>query len=202
MILKIKGENNFFLFQDIVYYFGSTLELETMFPIEDKHKRKDKYKSTSEYIDDSWYSLFNDKLLKCKRTKHYQKIIKKIEDWMITTNIAITTAQKGKGIDGIPSWELEALLKNKPSFLIEHSNNFEIYTVHLDDDIEDLFNEAKEFYEIFEQNFNKESFLKILKRYFIFDENYFDNELMFICQNFVGKKEFFMTENVYSMKGE
>ena len=201
MVIKINGERNFFLFQDIVYYFGTTLKFEWHYPIDNKYDDKDyRHRNALEYAYNSWYEIFIDKLKKCERTDYYQKLIELFKSWMITTNIAITTAQKGRGREGIPSWELKMLTKNKPTFLIEHSDDYETYTAHLNEEIEVIFNEAIFFYNEIENSFNPESFLKLLKRYFIIDDDYFSEELPVICENFVGKKEFFMEEGIFTIE--
>lgn len=199
-IIKINGEHNFFLFQDIVYYFGLTLKFEWRFPIVSKYKDKEKRsKCASEFIYDSWYDLFIEKLMTCPRTDYCRKLIDGFKDWMITTNIAITTAQVGRKEEGIPSWELDSLTKNKPSFLIEHNDDFEIYTVHFNEEIEVLFNEAIYFYHTIENSFNPNSFLALLRRYFIIEEEYLSKEISVICENFEGKKEFFMEKATYEI---
>lgn len=203
MVIRITGEHNFFLFQDIVYYFGLTLKFEWGYPIDNKYNCKDyRHRSTSEYIYNSWYELFIEKLKRCERTKYYHELIELFKSWMITTNIAITTAQKGRKREGIPSWELEMLTKYKPSFLIDHQDNYETYIVHLDEEIEIIFNEAILFYKTIEKDFNSQSFLTLLKRYFIIDEGYLSEELPVICDNFIGKKEYFMEDDIFLVEGD
>ena len=199
-IIKINGEHNFFLFQDVVYYFGLTLKFKWHYPIVSKYKDKEsKSKCASEYIYDSWYDLFKTKLAECPHTEYYQKLINKLKDWMITTNIAIITAQVGKGRKGIPSCELDYLTKYKPSFLIEHSDDFETYIVHFNEEIEMLFNEAISFYRTIENDFNPNSFLTLLRRYFVIEEECLSEETSVICKNFEGEKEFFMKEGIYEI---
>ena len=48
------------------------------------------------------------------------------------------------------------LTKYKPSFLIEHQDNYETYIVHLNEEMKGLFNEAIFFYNEIEKNFNHE----------------------------------------------
>lgn len=203
MIYRITGERNFFLFQDIVYFFGLALKNKRRLPIESKFKDEDyKYINASEYICDSWYEVFKEKLIQCKRTDYCQKLMNKCDEWMITTNIAITTAQKGMRKEGIPSWELDYIDKYKPSFLIEHSDDFEIYTAHLDGEFETLFNEALYFYKSIEYDFNLQSFIALLKRYFVFDDDYLSKELEVISDTFVGKNNYSRYLKTFEKEGD
>ena len=103
---------------------------------------------------------------------------------MVTTNIAITTAQKGRGRENIPKWELEALDKYEPSFLIEHLDDYETYRVHLDGKILILFEEAMHFHQAMEQDFNEESFKALLQRYYVFEDDLLSQELPLLCAHF------------------
>ena len=203
MIIKIKGEHNFFLFQDIVYYFGLTLKFKWRYPIKNKYTSKScPCESASKFIYDSWYEIFIEKLEKCGRTNYYKKLVNKLNDWIVTTNIAILTAQEGRGSRELSSRELESIKEHSPSFLIEHSDDFETYIVHLNDEIAVLFNEAILFYQTIEHHFNTESFISLLRRYFIFDDDYLTEEIPVIIDNFIGEKEYFMAEDVYTKEGD
>ena len=191
MILKINSEHNFFLFQDIVYIFGQIVKRRWRFPLEYKFKEKDNFhKETSEYIYESWYEIFSEKLHKCEKTELAQRIIDRIDYWVITTNIAIIATQKGIGRRDIPRHELEILDECKPSFLIEHSDNFETYIVHLDEEMKILFEEAMHFYQIIENDFNPKPFLELLKRYFVLDDDYVSLEIEKLCEGFAGTKDY------------
>ena len=103
--------------------------------------------------------------------------------WMVTTNIAITKSQIARGRKGIPKWEIEYSEKYKPYFLIEFDLNVDTYIIHIDDEIENVFNEALLFRRSF-CNLNKDIFIATLKRYYIFDEVTIIEEISKICEHY------------------
>lgn len=178
MKVLIKSEHNFFLFQDIVYYYLSILRGGWGFPINNKYE----YNTSSYYIYESWKDLMLYKLYSFERTKLYKKMINKLTEWMVTTNIAILTAQKERKC--INRYDEEYLRKYKPYFLIEHSNDYENYIVHLDGDIKEVFLNAVSFYKSF-SDFSYNNFLQELKKYFEIDENEISKELNAVTNNYV-----------------
>ena len=192
MMIKVTGEHNFFLFQDIVYFFITTLNGDyCSFPIKNKHRGYEKYTSnTYSYIYDSWLAVLKEKLYKVGLTDKGSFIVSKLSDWMITTNIAITTAQIGRGRKDIPSWELEYAKKNKPYFLIEHSDDFETYVIHLDGDIKEVFLEALKFYKTF-QKMSPDTIMNELISLYKLNKSDIQEEVNVIAKHFVPNIKYF-----------
>lgn len=166
MIIKVNGERDFFLFQDIVYYFFLTLDHRWSFPIESIHEKGSyPYFGASYYIYKSWLDLVDQSVESSEQTDLAKRVLSKWKDWMVTTNIAILTAQKMRKAARFNQYDEEYLRKNKPSFLIELSDDFEVYTIHMDDEMSFVFNEAVSYWESF-SDFNSENFFKTLARYF------------------------------------
>ena len=201
MVVKIVGEHNFFLFQDIVLDFKYAFVEGWRFPIVNKYRPKDyAFRSTNEYIYDSWFEVFKSKLLSSPKTDYLKKLLESFSSWMITTNIAITTAQIKRGRDGIPSWERESVNKYKPSFLIELGDDLETYIVHLEDDILTLFNESIYFFEQF-QILEPSSLMTLLKRYFVFEDEYLKKEIDVICEHFKPNDTYSKYKQTYEVIG-
>ena len=110
MRILVKNEHNFFLFQDIVYYFLLTLKGKWRFFIESKHK----HNSASYYIYNSWKEVLYTKVFSKTSTELSIYLIDELSDWMVTTNIAILTAQKERNTRYLDSHEIEYLEKYKP----------------------------------------------------------------------------------------
>lgn len=184
MIISVNGERNFFLYQDIYYWFAEFLNGKHDFPIENKHYDKDHFsRSVFEYVYDSWLAVLKEKLSKAGLSDIGEFLKSKLSDWMITTNIAIITAQKGKGIRDIPSNELEYLEKYQPFFLIEHSDDYEKYIIHLDGDMKVSFLYALEFYNSFKE-MNAKTIIKELTTLFNVSESDIEKEVYQISEHF------------------
>ena len=179
MKLLIKGEHNFFLFQDIVYYYIKSLSGAFYSPIKNKHPSN----SSSYYIYNSWLEVLKIKVLSSDDTDLTKKVKNLFTGWMITTNIAILTSQKERKDRDLSRYDFEYLEKYKPSFLIEHCDNYNSYLVHLDEDYKFLFIEAFDYYNTF-INFNYENVLRTIKKYFMIDENDISKEIEIIVNNY------------------
>ena len=179
MKLLIKGEHNFFLFQDIVYYYIKSLSGAFYSPIKNKHHSN----SSSYYIYNSWLEVLKIKVLSSDDTDLTKKVKNLFTGWMITTNIAILTSQKERKDRDLSRYDFEYLEKYKPSFLIEHCDNYNSYLVHLDEDYKFLFIEALDYYNTF-INFNYENVLRTIKKYFMIDENDISKEIEIIVNNY------------------
>lgn len=150
MKIKVFEERNFFLFQDIYYWFVQTLTGSQSLPVKNKHQRTDYYSYNAfEYVYDSWLAVLLEKLHKAGLTEKGNFLVGKLTEWMVTTNIAILTAQKERGERNIPSYELDYLKEYKPYFLIEHSDDFKTYIVYLEKDMEDAFRCSIDYYNAF-----------------------------------------------------
>ena len=183
MIIKVNDEHNFFLFQDLVEYFILILNHKWSFPISNKYNNnKYPHYCASYYIYNSWYELFLSKLANAKHTEYGQFLMGKQTEWMVTTNIAILMAQEHTEKRRLDRWDYEYLEKHQPYFLIEHSDDYESYIVHLDGDIKTLFNEAVFFWKSFER-VEANNIYQLLSRYFELDESLI-NELGIICENY------------------
>ncbi len=180
MKLLIKGESNFFLFQDIVYYFLLTLKRKWRLPIKNKHN----YDTCSHYIYESWNDVLNLNIIKHNNTKLADKLIGKCDEWMITTNIAILEAQKENGKRNLASFENDYLEKFKPYFLIEHSNKYSNYIVYLNGDMELMFLSAVSFYKAF-LSMDYKMIIDELKKYFEIEEFMISKELRIVIDNFI-----------------
>ena len=179
MKLLIKGEHNFFLFQDIVYYYIKSLSGAFYSPIKNKHPSN----SSSYYIYNSWLEVLKIKVLSSDDTDLTKKVKNLFTGWMITTNIAILTSQKERKDRDLSRYDFEYLEKYKPSFLIEHCDNYNSYLVHLDEYYKFLFIEALDYYHTF-INFNYENVLRTIKKYFMIDENDISKEIEIIVYNY------------------
>lgn len=180
MKLLIKGESDFFLFQDIVYYFLLTLKRKWWLPIKNKHD----YDICSHYIYESWKDVLYIKIVESNNTKLADEFISKCDEWMITTNIAILKAQKENGKRELASFENDYLEKFKPYFLIEHSNNYSDYIVYLNGDIELMFLSAVLFYKAF-LSMDYKMIINELKKYFEIEEFMISKELRIVIDNFI-----------------
>ena len=180
MKLLIKGESDFFLFQDIVYYFLLTLKRKWMLPIKNKHN----YDTCSHYIYESWKDVLYIKIIEHTNTKIADEFISKCDEWMITTNIAILKAQKENSKRELASFEIDYLEKYRPYFLIEHSNNYSDYIVYLNGDIELLFLSAVSFYKAF-LSMDCKMIINELKKYFEIEEFMISKELKIVIDNFI-----------------
>lgn len=190
MIIKVNEERNFFLFQDIVYFFLLTLNNSWRLPMENKHSsKKYPFYGSNYYIYQAWFDIFAKKLYNCGLTDYGKQLVDANTSWMVTTNIAILEAQKQLGKERFNKYDEEYLEKNKPYFLIELTDNYQTYIVHLDDEMKVLFNEAVSFWGAFEQ-LEVERIYNQLRRYFEITE-VLKNELAVIVNNFVP------TENRY-----
>lgn len=180
MKILVEGEHNFFLFQDIVYYFLLTISGKWYFPI----KNKFKYDSCFHYISESWKAVLYSKIFIKPSTKLSDELKKGLTDWMVATNIAILTAQKETGRRNINDFELRDIDKYKPTFLIEFSDNYNKYIVHLNEKMEKMFNCAVSFYKSF-LNIDYGMFLKTIKNYYVVDESELNLELSEVVKNFI-----------------
>ncbi|MBQ7275784.1 MAG: hypothetical protein IJS58_00915 [Bacilli bacterium] len=179
MKLLVKGEHNFFLFQDIAYYYIKSLSGGFYSPIKNKHSSN----SSSYYIYNSWLEVLKKKVLSSEYTDLIIKVKNLFTGWMITTNIAILTSQKERKDRDLSRYDFEYLEKYKPIFLIEHCDNYNSYLVHLDGDYEYLFTQALDYYNTF-INYNYENVLRTIKKYFVIDENDISKEIEIIVNNF------------------
>lgn len=179
MKIIVKDEHNFFLFQDIVYYFLLTLERKWRFPIQSKHKNS----PASYCIYESWKDVLHTKVFSKNSTKLSKILINVLTDWMVTTNIAILTAQKERKVRKLDSHEIEYIEKYKPYFQIEFSNNYNDYIVNLDGKIEELFLNAVSFYKSF-LVLDYSTILNELKKYFEIEEELISNELDIVIKNY------------------
>ena len=177
MRIKVDGQSNFFLFQDIVYYFLLTLKRKWELPIENKHETD----TCSRYIYESWNEMLQFKLFSKDVTESAIKFIGRLKEWMVTTNIAILTAQKENGT--IASFDVDYLRKYKPYFCIELTNNYSNYIVHLDDDIKELFLSAISFYQAF-YKMNYELIINELTKYYAIDVDDISEELKIVINHF------------------
>ena len=191
MKLLIKGESNFFLFQDIVYYFLLTLKRKWRLPIKNKHN----YDTCSHYIYESWNDVLYLNIIKHNNTKLADKLIGKCDEWMITTNIAILEAQKENGKRNLASFENDYLEKFKPYFLIEHSNNYSNHIVYLNGDMELMFLSAVSFYKAF-LSMDYKMIINELKKYFEIEEFLISKELRIVIDNFISDE--FINRNLQS----
>jgi len=180
MKLLIKGESNFFLLQDIVYYFLLTLKRKWRLPIKNKHN----YDTCSHYIYESWNDVLYLNIIKHNNTKLADEFISKCDEWMITTNIAILKAQKENSKRELASFENDYLEKFKPYFLIEHSNNYSNYIVYLNEDMELMFLSAVSFYKAF-LSMDYKMIINELKKYFEIEEYMISKELRIVIDNYV-----------------
>ena len=180
MKLLIKGESNFFLLQDIVYYFLLTLKRKWRLPIKNKHD----YDTCSHYIYESWNDVLYLNIIKHNNTKLADEFISKCDEWMITTNIAILKAQKENSKRELASFENDYLEKFKPYFLIEHSNNYSNYIVYLNEDMELMFLSAVSFYKAF-LSMDYKMIINELKKYFEIEEYMISKELRIVIDNYV-----------------
>lgn len=179
MKLLIKTEQNMFLFQEIVYDYIVMLKQLWRFPINNKFETN----TTSYYIYDSWLDVLKNKIKKTQYTEFTKHIIDIFPNWMITTNIAILKAQKGKNKKYMSKYDLEYIEKHNPSFLIEYENNYDNYIVHLKDKYALLFNESLKFYQFF-IDLNYDNLLKVLKKHFIIDESFISEEIRQVLDGF------------------
>ena len=179
MKLLVKGEQNFFLFQDIVYYYIKQLTVSYLSPIKNKHSSN----SSSYYIYNSWFDVLKEKVLSSEYTGLAKKMKSLFTSWMITTNIAILASQKERKERNLSRYDFEYLDTHKPSFLIEHCDNYNSYLVNLDGDYEYLFTQALDYYNTF-IIFNYENVLRTIKRYFVIDEYDISKEIKIIVNNF------------------
>ena len=179
MKLIVKDEHNFFLFQDIVYYFLLTLERKWRFPIQSKHKNS----PASYCIYESWKDVLHTQVFSKNSTELSNFLISELTDWMVTTNIAILTAQKERKVRELDSHEIEYIEKYKPYFQIEFSNNYNDYIVNLDGKIEELFLNAVSFYKSF-LVLDYSAILNELKKYFEIEEELISNELDIVIKNY------------------
>ena len=188
MKIAVKEEHNFFLFQDLVEFFILVLKHRWRLPISNNYSgSKYPYYSASYYIYDSWYELVTEKISKSEYTELGKALIDKFDPWMVTTNIAILTAQDHRKEKTISHWEHEYMMENKPYFLIELLDDYTTYVVHLDKEFTILFNEAISFWKCFD-GMDVETIYQQLSRYFILDED-IKNELSIVCNHFTSKDE-------------
>lgn len=183
MKLLIKGESDFFLFQDIVHYFLLTLKRKWKLPIKNKHN----YDTCSHYIYESWNDVLYLNIIKHNNTKLADELIGKCDEWMITTNIAILKAQKENSKRELASFEIDYLKKYRPYFLIEHSNNYSNYIVYLNGDIELMFLSAVSFYKAF-LSMDYKMIINELKKYFEIEEFMISKELRIVIDNFISNE--------------
>ena len=182
MIIKVEGEHNFFLFQDIVYFFLINLQCQNFFPLKSKYINDSRTLMTSYYIYESWFDVLRDKLKKSGYSEPSKKFLDKRYEWIVTTNIAILKAQIGRKEKQISSYDYEYVREEKPSFLIEYSEDYTTYIVHLEGTIKELFNEAVYFWNSF-KTFTDDNFYALLKRYYLVDED-IKQEIHEICANY------------------
>ena len=128
-------------------------------------------------------NILKKKVLSSEYTDLTKKVKNLLTGWMITTNIAILTSQKERKDRDLSRYDFEYLEKYKPSFLIEHFDNYNSYLVHLDEDYKFLFIEALDYYNTF-INFNYENVLRTIKKYFMIDENDISKEIKIIVNNY------------------
>ena len=179
MKILIKGEHNFFLFQDLVYYFLLFLKGKWKLPINNNYE----IGTCSYYICDSWYDLLLIKLYKSQKTELSKELINKLTEWMVTTNIAILRAQKETKTRNIDRYDEEYLKKYKPFFLIEHIDNFKNYVVNIDGDIKILFLNAIDFNKSFFKNDYKVLLAEIIKLFEV-EETEISKELNVVINDF------------------
>lgn len=185
MIIKVVGEKNFFLFQDIYYFFALSLDGSYCFPIKNKHDSgKGFQKSTLECIYDSWLDVLRSKLDSSGLSDKGKLLVNKLKDWMVTTNIAIITAQKGRKIRDISRDELKYAEDNKPTFLIEHKSNYEEYFVHLDGEIKEAFLCSVDFYNAFKE-MNSEVIIDELTRLYNANKKDICEEVKVVSKHFL-----------------
>lgn len=180
MKILIKGEHNFFLFQDIVYYFLLTLKRKWKLPINNKYE----HGNCSYYIYDSWYDVLLTKIFNSESTSLSDELINKLNEWMITTNIAILKAQKETKTRNLDRYDEAYLEKYKPYFSIDHIDNYENYVAYIDGDIKKLFLNAISFYESFLKN-DYQLIWNELRKYYKLDENEISKELDLMIKNFM-----------------
>ena len=201
MIIKIHGEHNFFKFQDIVVSFIKFLQGETFWCLEKKNSDARVYNTATYFVAKSWLDVFVEKLLKSEKTNLFKRQLESFKSWMITTNIAITTAQIKRGREGIPSCEIEAIKKYKPTFPIELSDDFEIYTVYLEDEIQNLFEEALYFHESL-SDFQPIIFKELLKKYYSFEDEYLEKEIKNVCEYYAEVSNYQKYIKAYELERE
>lgn len=188
MKIAVKEEHNFFLFQDLVEFFILVLKHRWRLPISNNYSvSKYPYYSASYYIYDSWYELVTEKVSKSEYTELGKALIDKFDPWMVTTNIAILTAQDHRKEKTISHWEHEYMMENKPYFLIELLDDYTTYVVHLDKKFTILFNEAVSFWKCFD-GMDVETIYQQLSRYFILNED-IKNGLSIVCKHFTSNDE-------------
>lgn len=188
MKIAVKEEHNFFLFQDLVEFFILVLKHRWRLPISNNYSvSKYPYYSASYYIYDSWYELVTEKVSKSEYTELGKALIDKFDPWMVTTNIAILTAQDHRKEKTISHWEHEYMMENKPYFLIELLDDYTTYVVHLDKEFTILFNEAVSFWKCFD-GMDVETIYQQLSRYFILNED-IKNGLSIVCKHFTSNDE-------------
>lgn len=188
MKIAVKEEHNFFLFQDLVEFFILVLKHHQRLPISNNYLgSKYPFYSASYYIYDSWYELLTEKISKSKYTELGKALIDKFDPWVVTTNIAILTAQDHRKEKEISHWEHEYMMENKPYFLIELLDDYTTYVVRLDKEFTILFNEAISFWKCF-NNMDVETIYQQLSRYFILNED-IKNGLSIVCKHFTSNDE-------------
>ncbi len=188
MKIAVKEEHNFFLFQDLVEFFILVLKHRQRLPISNNYLgSKYPFYSASYYIYDSWYELLTEKISKSKYTELGKALIDKFDPWVVTTNIAILTAQDHRKEKEISRWEHEYMMENKPYFLIELLDDYTTYVVRLDKEFTILFNEAISFWKCF-NNMDVETIYQQLSRYFILNED-IKNGLSIVCKHFTSNDE-------------
>ena len=188
MKIAVKEEHNFFLFQDLVEFFILVLKHRWRLPISNNYSgSKYPYYSASYYIYDSWYELLTEKISKSEYTELGKALIDKFDPWVVTTNIAILTAQDHRKEKTISHWEHEYMMENKPYFLIELLDDYTTYVVRLDKEFTILFNEAVSFWKCFD-GMDVETIYQQLSRYFILNED-IKNGLSIICKHFTSNDE-------------
>lgn len=188
MKIAVKEEHNFFLFQDLVEFFILVLRHRWRLPISNNYLgSKYPFCGASYYIYDSWYELLTEKISKSEYTELGKALIDKFDPWVVTTNIAILTAQDHRKEKEISRWEHEYMMENKPYFLIELLDDYTTYVVRLDKEFTILFNEAISFWKCF-NNMDVETIYQQLSRYFILDED-IKNGLSIVCKHFTSNDE-------------
>ena len=174
----VKGEREFFWFQDGVEIFLKTLQNPRRFPLVDKiDNRPDSIHSASRFIADSWLDVFSSLLLASPKTELNKRLCTCFEPWMITTNLAIIKAQQGRGSRHIPERELEYAEKYSPYFVIDLSEDYEEYRVSLEGPYEEVFLEAVNFFKIL-SNLNPSSLQEWILRFFEVEEKEIQESLM------------------------
>ena len=188
MKIAVKEEHNFFLFQDLVEFFILVLRHRWRLPISNNYLgSKYPFCGASYYIYDSWYELLTEKISKSEYTELGKALIDKFDPWVVTTNIAILTAQDHRKEKTISHWEHEYMMENKPYFLIESLDDYTTYVVHLDKEFTILFNEAVSFWKCFD-GMDVETIYQQLSRYFILNED-IKNGLSIVCKHFTSNDE-------------